>query len=672
MGVVTIVDTGKVCGYLPGLSQTRNNWVFEMSDLIMLPCLQAKQAVCSVVYVTPETSIRMSVAVSVRLSQTGRRLLAADEIISDVLPSVYSYESEYELVDSQALHDLLSEPDWNATAAPCSTLALAYQAKKKLGILEEFELYKCAYWRYVGRRTIQRFNLTALEKRETFLLSMDDFSSALMERDVLLTLVENPLVIARLAFYHPWMKPFRAVGVLMANYLENTDWMHEVVDDITDAVFGDLNITNVEIKERPRFKPVRYQNKTKTRPNAPKPSKPGKPKPAASKHGRKLMTVQSDAQAVASYSVQILNGVKNPPLALQVSRSWGRGPFTWPPKYNYSAQACPLGVVTYEIGLEVFLVSKLYYANFHKQKQVVDRSFLGALPKLTWLQNVSTKTAKAAKSWTSSLVHTVTDMIGLDFGALSNFFLGNRQWTMQWIVQTATRCDLASVMSCSRHTRDLFMSVLMFVLLYFVVSVLSQAMGFPILSTLLWVSFPWFILWYTFGMSPACFPMLPTCLLQDVITTAQELLPPSLEFPELLLCPGTSGNATCLRSCEDLGFTTWSDPLAFLICDIHDGWCDAITNASIVTTENQTLWQQAVSSLVIDTGKMKAIQVKYTGRLGAFRICTAVMWITTLPAVCLLLAFFVVAGAVSLSVITVIPALFSTIAQTIAFHKTPS
>jgi len=112
--------------------------------------------------------------------------------------------------------------------------------------------------------------------------------------------------------------------------------------------------------------------------------------------------------------------------------------------------------------------------------------------------------------------------------------------------------------------------------------------------------------------------------------------------------------------------------LAFLICDIHDGWCDAITNASIVTTENQTLWQQAVSSLVIDTGKMKAIQVKYTGRLGAFRICTVVMWITTLPAVCLLLAFFVVAGAVSLSVITVIPALFSTIAQTIAFHKTPS
>ena len=650
-GQVTTVSTEKMCGYLPGLSQTRNNWVFEFSDLIMLPCLQVKQAVCSVVYVTPETSIRMSVAITVRLTQTGRRLLADGEIVPDILPSVYSFESEYELVDSQALHDLLHAPYWNHTAAPCSTLVLAYQAKKKLGILDEHELYKCAYWRYVGRRTIQRYNLTALQSRETFLLSVDDFSSALMERDVLGTLTENPLVVLRICFYHPWMKPVRAVGVLLANYLEQVDWMHDVASDITDSLFGDINISQVDIKPRNRFKPTRHAN-------------------GSAKPGRKLMSVQSDAEAVASYSVQILNGNKNPPLALQVAQSWGRGPFAWPPRYNYSLQACPLGLIMLEVSKEVFLVTKLYYANFDKQKPVQDRSFRAALPQFTWASSLPQKTTRITKSWTSFVVHTVTDMIGLDFGALSNFFLGNRPWTMQWIVQTATSCDLASAMSCNRHNRDLFMSILVFMLFYFIVSIFSQSIGFSVLSTLFWLSFPFFILWYTFGMAPSCFPMLPTCLLQDVIATTQELLPPTMDIPILLRCNET--NSTCLKSCEELGFTSWGDPLAFLICDIHSGWCESISNASLVSQENQSIWQQAVSSVSLNTAKMQAIRSKYQGQLGAFRICMVVMWITTLPALCLLLAIVVVAGAISISIIAVIPAFFSLIAQTIAFHKAPT
>jgi uncharacterized membrane-anchored protein len=109
-----------------------------------------------------------------------------------------------------------------------------------------------------------------------------------------------------------------------------------------------------------------------------------------------------------------------------------------------------------------------------------------------------------------------------------------------------------------------------------------------------------------------------------------------------------------------------------LICDINGKWCDSMANASTAASENQTLWQQVMSSVTLNTGKMKAIQNTYSRQLAAFRICTLVMWITTLPALCLMVAILVVSSAVSLSVLAVIPALFSAIAQTIAFHKTPS
>jgi len=147
-GSLTVVDYSKLCAYIPGLSPSSMQWVFDMEDLIILPCVQVSQAVCSTVHIgSLSQTVRMPVAITIRISQQtsgGRRLLSTpvdDNSIFRDTPQ-HMYESEYELVDSQALHGLLMAPGWNLTSAPCSSLVMAYQKNEKLGILETYELHK--------------------------------------------------------------------------------------------------------------------------------------------------------------------------------------------------------------------------------------------------------------------------------------------------------------------------------------------------------------------------------------------------------------------------------------------------------------------------------------------------------------------------------------------------
>ena len=148
-----------------------------------------------------------------------RRLLA------DGLPfEIHSAQSEYTLPESDEEHALLLQ-DWNGTAEPCMSLAHLYQQSARagrgfpaLGPTDTLKLHSCAYWRLVGARAIQRFNLTALASRPGFLLSWDDFAAALSQRGVLLALLRAPGVMAFAGAHSPLLKPLHS-AVLVARSL---------------------------------------------------------------------------------------------------------------------------------------------------------------------------------------------------------------------------------------------------------------------------------------------------------------------------------------------------------------------------------------------------------------------------------------------------------------------
>jgi hypothetical protein len=681
-----------------------------MEDLITLPCTQVRTGVCSTVMLgSGMGTVQMVVAESILVSSasTGRRRLLVDDtgdpeqVVPDPGPPTHdSYESEYELSDSQALHLLLTAPGWNTTSAPCSLLALAYQTPgdgAKLGLLETHVLHKCGFWRYVGRRVIQRYNLTsAMHGHETFLLSLDDLVYALMTPGIAAALVRNPGVFISAAMYHPWLKPVRAFGVLVANQLEQIKWMQDIDTDLHSVLFGDDEDDgrngppdprafrdDVQRRVRPRFAPE--SGAAPARPPPPV-SDEEEGVPSHGGRGRALLTVQQSIQSVppapSSPGMQtLLRGFPRNAPGSAFSNSagaWSISTFSWPPRYDYSFQACPIGQSILQVAIQAFSVNRLYYQNFNRPRPAIDRSLRGTLPSWDWIDNITTGWSGASpassgqRSWASWGFHAILDALSVSPEHFVAFFTDSRKWTLQWILQTSVQCDLAAVVTCSRHDKDLIMTTVVFGILYGIILTVTSALGLRFMATLFFLSYPWFVLWYAFGMAPTCFPMIPPCLLGDVIATMEALVPRAIIFPRNLLCStpsyqnGTIVNQTCLRSCAEINFTTWVDPLAFAICDTDPRTCGYMKGLSLFNEPftDTLLWKPFVDSLE------KFHRVVLTEDLAGHRLCTWVSFITVIPLMAAAIGVLVLAAALTTATLDLLPALVTFLSQLYVFYET--
>lgn len=664
-GLRTPVDSSRLCAYLHNRREGETNWAFDMDDLIMVPCVQVSMGVCSLVYPPGQAtglSLRMVVAESLRFSSRGARrmlLQSDDQVAPDPAPPVYdAYESEYELGDSKALHDLLMAPGWNTTAAPCSSLALAYQdGSQKLGLLETYVLHRCAFWRFVGRRVIVRYNLSeVMAGHETFLLSMDDFVFAAMKPDVAYALVSNVGLFASALMHHPSMKPVRALGVMLANRLEHFVWQQSLTP-------SHVNATNATGRSRRKNRSSYYHEPPITPRPIPRRAKERNiSKPTVTPPGRHLLAVQD----VLAYSVRVL---ENPDaisvLPPRVFGAWSTEDFSWPPRYNYSLAACPIALTTLDILTHVALVNKLYFANFNATRPEVSRRLRDNLPPLAWTARLAPSVnVTSASSWASAAFRWLLDLAGTRPAQFVAFFNSAENWSFSWLLSSLTRCDLASTLTCSEQNRDALMSTIVFVLLFVLVRLTTSALGVSFLSILFLFSYPWFILWYTYGLSPTCFPSLPTCLLGDIIRTIEYLLPNRLEFHPSLRCE--QGPPDCLRPCELLGFEQWTDPLAFSICDIDDLVCTSMLDRGPLGVE--WLDEPFYKPLLEAMGRFQV--VLRAGDVGGHRVCAWVSFVSVVPAIALLISGLAVVAALFSAIMDMLPLFIQFILQAFVFLDT--
>ena len=668
-GARTQVDSTRLCGYLHN-RRDDDPWAFDMDDLIMLPCAQVSTGVCSDVFVAGQRS-RMVVAESLRLaSGGGRRLLSEEEVAPDPSPPVYdAYESEYELADTKALHALLSAPGWNTTAAPCSTLALAYQAgAPPLSLLETHVLHTCGFWRYVGRRVLARHNLTAaLAGHETFLLSMDDLVYAAMSPGVGLALLRSPGVFVSALMHHPWMKPVRALGVAIANQLEYLAWIRTIDSDVHEALFGDLSPEEAARQGRQEAL-QRIQERISPRMRPAKQAPPSRASAPAPKKGpsRRLLT----AEDVFAYSARI---IQNPDsagfLPQRVAGAWSTADFVWPPRYNYTLAACPIGMSALDLAVQVALINKVYFANFDKRPPPVDRSLRGNLPDFSWATNATDRVAAAfqshntSSSWASTAFRWMLGLAGISPELLVRFFTSDQKWSLTWLTVSLTQCDLASTLTCARRDKDLVMSTVVFILMYLALNLVAGALGWGFLATLFLLSYPWFILWYVFGMAPSCTPLIPTCLLADVIAAVESVLPRQILFPPDLVC---DANQTCLRSCTELDFVAWADPLAFAVCDTDLRVCRHLQTlpGTGIAILDDLLWTPAREAMA----RFSNI-IQRGDDLAGHRLCTWVSFITSVPVIALIGSFALVSGALVAAVMDMLPPMISLVCQAAVFYE---
>jgi len=687
-GFRTPVDSSRLCGFLHNRQPDLVHWTFDMDDLIIVRCAQVSTGICSDVHRTGSVEpLRMVVAETLRTSSGGARrlLLAEDQVIPDDPSSPLTfdaYESEYELENTEALHELLTSPGWNTTAAPCSTLALAYQSgRAELGLLETHVLHTCGFWRYVGRRVIARYNLTeVMEGHETFLLSMDDLVYAAMAPDAGLALLLNPAIFVSAFMHHPWMKPVRAVGVMIANQLEYLHWIRSIDADVHEALFGDFPAAKKEgtggreqqalQRVQERISPRRRRAIVKGRRAQQQPATPPAP---SLKPRRRLLTTED----VLAYSARI---IQNPSSAVgqlpsRVSGAWSTSAFVWPPRYDYSLAACPIATSALDLGTQVVLINKMYFDNFqNSQRPVLDRSLRASLPNLGWMSSVQPSSTQAtshrSSSWASAAFHWVLDLLAVRPEQLVAFFTSEEKWSLTWILVGLTQCDLASTLTCSRHDKDLLMSTVVFALMYLAISAVTDAMGVGFLATLFLLSYPSFILWYAFGMAPSCFPLVPACLLSDVIATVEALVPQQILFPENLLCEGGRNQTNCLRSCAELGFVHGLDPLAFAICDTDDGMCSYIQG--LPRSGLQLLDDTMLVPLQEGMARFQLVTTargQQQGIIAGYRLCTWVSFVTVVPYFALLGAVALVGGVLIVAAMDMLPPLVGLVLQTYVFYE---
>ena len=647
-----------LCGY----SNTRG--LYQMwSDISLIQCSSVARAVCTSILLPSGESIVISLAqtlFSQSAPQSGsRRLLGMPHtpLVNPVpmkFPSPFSFEAPEDAMSQAEVHASLMDPGWNTTATPCSSVAFTYQQGVTLTPSDESIAHSCVYWRHVGDILIQQYNVSSLRDHSTFLLSPDDFASALGNKGVIQALVGNPHIMLAAALYSKWMKPVRAVVRSVYQY------------NLTQILFN--RASKKERRGQHKERTGRSRNGTEdtsmgntTKPaeyptTVPETSQPTTQETTSShtldnylenttviynNHtGRRLMSIlddtlsrikQSDFWAAQNASIP------NMTKGAADQADWLISPTGWPAMW--SDTVCPVGTVILNAGTQITSVLHTYYTQYNSinAPKVMSCTIVDIVPDLHVNVNVSGILQTTGTSYSSVVTYALLNLFGLTPNDLIAFLsdpcpsagcaLANR-WTLQYIINTFTVCDFEATMYCNLHTRPLLQTAVFYGLMYLLVSTLCSLLGIPILSTLFFYAIPVIVVWHSFGISPACAPMVPTCLVDEFIASLNTMLPPRVELPSVLKC--ANNEPQCLRQCSDLGFSDWSDPLALLAADL--GLAPLIQDISYLSP-----WRD---NLIRKRGMIASPDAS------GYRVCASVTAVLALPWVAL--AVGLIAGSMAL------------------------
>ena len=632
VGGSTRPQPGHLCGY----ARTPGTYFF-WDELSLILCVNVEAAVCAEVISDAGAPVFMSVATSVvqvQLSFSGRRLLSEKAQPHMAHPSPFAYEPPSDLLSPAVLHAMLLEERWNHTGGLCSALAYAYQRGDPLGPSDEGAAHACAYWRQVARKVIAEFNLTALRNHDTFLLSPNDFAAALGGRGVAEALWASPQALAAAAMYSEWLKPGRA---------------------FVRALFGS-NLT----------RPARASR----RPRATRAPPPSEGPRNASAGGRRLLSLLSDTRdAVRSSEVgkAIRSGLgdfampaPNPASAFKPVSSWLRAPTSWPPAVLQGS--CPALYAVLASGTRTLSTVGNYYTHYVTLSAPPARAgtLASVLPSFSapdWpfdaaaAARTSRGLPTAAFDWTLSLLRLTRQDVAaffLDPCAGRSCVDANRL-TAIFVAESMSACSFESVMYCGQSSRDLLPCAVLVLLACLAASAAARALGLPLVGSLLFYAYPFLTIWYAYGISPTCFPLIPTCLLDDVLRSITRVLPHNVTVPPLLRCPGQDD---CLRSCSGLGFGTWEAPLVFALCDV--GLCPTLRSTGWLR-----FWDAAIAEKMAMAASQDA---------DAYRVCALVTMVSALPLLFILVAALCIVPSACVSLLQLLAPLTGLAWQVVSFN----
>jgi hypothetical protein len=515
-----------------GSSQTSssNAYTVDYRTLLSAPCMLLNQAQTYCMKVFTSGSVSTQLVVGLAMLKTGRRRLLSWENAS-----FFGNES----LENHTLALAFNATVWDGRGEPCRELVLANLSS--LGLLERYTRGECWRWYEVGVRLTTEANMTGVVS-PFLLVSWQDMLNTMLDRGALVEIMAKaPYIFHRLLLHSEFTQPA---------YLAVSYWLKIFPDEVwSNQTF--LNRASAVLR-----------NETLVH------------------HTRRLLTTTDKATATEGTRGRKLQAttVVNTDVSSETVFEWSQGPYAWPPNFVYwdTDNSCAVVSTTLSVvkhGLEVTI--KFYKEPPTEPKPAVWPTLPVRLQAADW-SNVSLPTSFDLADL-SSVAQTAKDALStstsmwLDEDAVRSFLTDAPYMaTLKRLVQ----CNFLRVQTCTeRHS--FFWTAVQTLAVIVVLAVLLKAAQVPYTEVIMFACAVPVFMYLTYGYSPTCLPLIPTCLLGDLFDLVDWMLPASVQWPDALVTEPGCDSIRCMRSCTDdplVGFASYNDHAAWIMCEANPTW----------------------------------------------------------------------------------------------------
>ncbi len=460
---------------------------------------------------------------------------------------------------------------WEGRGEPCRSLMMAAE----LGILERFTKGECWRWYEVGTRLTIEANMTGVSP--FLLVSWRDLVDTMLDKNALVEIMAKlPAVIHRLLLHSDFSQPAYLFVAYWSALVPREVWSNQtILDGMKENMF----------------------NASTQAPT-----------------GRRLLDDRSQRRLQAD--------VIKSTVSSQTAYEWSQGPYSWPPNFQYwnnGDQSCAVVSTAINVVKNGLDATILYYQNPKSQPTPVTWPALPIkkqIQSLTLAAPVDFSSLSAVSDSAKDILSNITD-VWLDRDEIRGFLkTAPYMSTLKGFIQ----CNFTRIQTCEdRHS--LFWSLVQTGLIVLVIGIAAKLVEIPYIDTVLALSFVLIFLYITYGYSPTCAPLLPTCLLSDAFGLLDWLLPSAITWPDSLVTQPDCASAACLRSCVNdpmVGYSSFYDHAAWIMCEMNPSWA---VNTAFGLDTNDPVRMAVLRKCTDDSDSMRAAQ----------RICFSITFVNSIP-----------------------------------------
>ena len=497
---------------------------------------------------------------------------------------------------------------WEGEGEPCRSLVLS--SEMGLGILEKYVASECWRWRDIGAQIVETENMTAVSP--FFLVSWRDLLSAMLHPESMIqVLAKAPSVISKMLLHAEIAQPIYVAILYYSALIPEDLWRNGTfVDQVrsffinrtTTASLGDFVVMGLPAVLVPGMVANGSFQKNATDTN---------------------ITTENITNATLSQHRRMLMGIQTQP-DVDTVYLWSQGPYPWPPNYDYWSS--PNGGATCAVvntALDVFKnglnVTMLYYTTPRAEPAQSVFPSMPFISMASWSLPSVPENMWDAVEWMWAVSRTFVNET-----SIVNF-LDSAPYMST--ARTLVKCDFIQVQTCADR-RDLLSTAVNVLVAFVIATMIAKIMGIPYVELAVLVLYIPSVMYFAYGYNTfMCIPLVPTCLLEDIISIVDRLIPDKIQWPDELVTTTNCTQASCLRSClsdPNVGFNSVADHFAWIVCEIDPPYCAQLGATTSWTYIKASLVRKGVLYPV--SASMRAAQ----------RICFSVTIVNSIP----LLLFF--------------------------------